>query len=921
MYRVALPEHIQVLGARQNNLKNLSLEIPLEQLVVVTGPSGSGKSSLAFDTLYAEGYRRYVESLSTYVRQFFEKVPKPDLDSIQNICPSIAIQQNNPVRNSRSTVGTQTEIYDYLRLLFSKVGQAYCPTCGKIIKADTPQSAAEAIFEILRESKDRAYVGFYLKESIPAAQLIERGFLRRLKSDKNNEIIELENERASALKAKTPVVFDRLVVTMADKHRLVEALEGSFREGSGNAFVSLLETQNFLRFSSDFRCASCDTSIQKPSPLLFSFNSPLGACSKCKGFGNTLEYDEKLLVPNARLSLDRGAVEPFTKPIMKANQKKLLQFADEQKIHTDAPWAELSDKDRQLLLYGTGKFKGIVGAFKKAEAKRYKLHYRVFLRRYQSAFICTLCSGSRLVSDALHIKVKTKSIYELTQMPLEDLELWFKKISWTEGERFINREILRQIEGRLHFLNRMGLGYLSLARLSKTLSGGENQRMTLANQLGAELSGTLYVLDEPSIGLHPRDRDRLLDSLRELVAMGNSVVVVEHDLDTIRHADWILEMGPGSGTHGGEIVFQGLLENFKKAETLTARYIRGEEAISPPAKRREGSAHWLSIQGATENNLKNVSLKIPLYRLVGVSGVSGSGKSTLIHQTLYNALARVFHQSTEPIGRFKKLFGADRLRDVVMLDQSPIGKSARSIPITMIGGFDEIRQMFASTTKAEKERLKARDFSFNISGGRCETCMGEGVVKTEMYFLDDLYLTCEACEGKRYKKNILDIKIKNKNIHDVLQMTVQEAREFFSSSSTLSERLKILERVGLGYLQLGQSSHGLSGGESQRLKIASELLDRGKKGVLYILDEPTTGLHVSEIKLLLNLLQNLVDTGNTVVVIEHNMDVLKSVDWIIELGPEAGERGGQIVFEGTPEDLALAKTQTSQFMKKILKAA
>jgi excinuclease ABC subunit A len=914
-----MADSIKLVGVRQNNLKNLSLELPLGQMICITGPSGSGKSSLAFDTLYAEGYRRYVESLSTYARQFFERIPKPDVDLVENISPSIALQQKNPVRNSRSTVGTSTEIYDYLRLLFSKLGRTYCPQCKKEIKADTPNSAADSVLVELGEESDRAYIGFFLKQELQADALIERGFLRRLQSSASPTPIELETERGKMLKAKSLIVFDRLALSNKDRHRLVESLEASFREGAGEAFVALVDRKKFVRFSSEFRCAHCDLSLAKPSPLLFSFNSPLGACAHCKGFGNTLEYDEKLLVPNPRRTLERGAVDPFTKPIMKRAQKRLLEFAEKMKIPRDLPWADFTAEQVQTLLNGKGSYKGIVGTFRAAEKKKYKLYVRVFLRRYQTALVCTKCLGSRLRPEALNVRVKEKTVFDLTQMPLDRLERWFLETSFSATERTIAKEVLRQILSRLHFLNRMGLGYLNLSRLSKTLSGGETQRINLANQLGAELSGTLYVLDEPSIGLHPSDRDRLLASLKDLIQLGNSVVVVEHDLDTISYADSVLELGPQSGRAGGQIVFQGTQKEFSKADTLTARYLRGDLKVDIPKERRSGSALWLSIQGATENNLKNINLKIPLHRLIGVAGVSGSGKSTLIHQTLYNALARLFYQSTESIGRFKKLLGSDRIRGVSMLDQSPIGKSSRSVPLTIIGAYDEIRSLFSSMPKAKQSGLAPRDFSFNLPGGRCEVCQGEGVVKTEMYFLDDLLLTCEVCDGRRFKKEILDIKIRGKNIDDVFKMTASEAREFFSDNRSLAERMLQLESVGLGYLQLGQSSHTLSGGESQRLKIASELMDRRKSQILYILDEPTTGLHISEVGLLLKVLHSLVEAGNTVIVIEHNMDVLKSCDWLIELGPGAGVEGGEIVAEGTPEALAKTKTKTADFLKRSLK--
>lgn len=910
---------IKILGARQNNLKNLSLNIPLEKLVCITGPSGSGKSSLAFETLHAEGYRRYVESLSTYARQFLERLPRPDVDSVENICPSIALQQNNPVRNSRSTVGTSTEVYDYLRLLFSKLSDGKCPSCGKAIKAETPQSAADDILAGLGEKSDRAYVGFTLKESLSVKQLIERGFVRRLKNTK--EPVNLEDEDpATIIKAKSQIVFDRLTISQSERHRLIEAIEGSMREGHGNAFVLSATTEKLLSFSSDFRCASCDMTIPKPSPLLFSFNSPLGACNDCQGFGNILEYDEKLLVPNPRLTLERGAVDPFTKPFLKRMHKKLLELAERHKIPTDESWAKLSADQIKTLMNGDKKFKGILGAFKGIEKKKYKVHVRVFIRRYQSAFLCKSCKGSRLRPEALYYYFKAKTLFDLVSMPLDELYAWMKNIRLNETEKIISKEILRQVLGRLHFLNRMGLGYLTLNRLTKTLSGGEAQRINLANQLGAELSGTLYVLDEPSVGLHPCDRDRLIASMRELVDLGNSVVVVEHDLATIDQADEILELGPGSGKSGGAVVFQGSREKFESASTVTARFLKGTEKINTPSKDRGRPDTWLTVQGAKENNLKSVTLNVPLKRLVGIAGVSGSGKSTLIHHTLHNALARLFHQSTEPIGRFEKLFGTEHLKGISLLDQSPIGRSSRSIPMTMIGAYDEVRSLFSSTKAAQQAKLLAKHFSFNVQGGRCDVCSGEGVTKTEMFFLDDLYLVCETCDGKRFKKDVLAIKYRGKSIDQIFRMTVRDAMDFFSDNRTLKERFEILDRVGLGYLELGQTSHTLSGGESQRLKIASELLDRRKKQLLYILDEPTTGLHSSEVGLLIDLLQDLVESGNTVIVIEHQVDVLKSCDWIIELGPGAGVDGGEIVAEGTPIEISKLKTKTAPYLQKVLVA-
>lgn len=912
-------DFIRIDGARQNNLKNLKLDIPLERFVCITGPSGSGKSSLAFDTLYAEGHRRYVESLSTYARQFFERVPKPDVDSIENICPSIAIEQRNPVKNSRSTLGTSTEIYDYLRLLFDKLGKAYCPNGHGVVESDSPHSAAEEVLASLGKTEDRAYLGFVLPEATEAGHLVERGFLRRLKNSKSREVVDLEDERSKKLKKGSFIIVDRLVVTASDRERLVESLETAFQQGEGQAFLYLLSSEKFWKFSAKHSCSRCGAEVPDLSPLLFSFNSPIGACDHCKGFGNVLEYDPELIIPNKKLSIDRGAVEPLTKKIMTKGRRLLKDFCKKNDIPTDLPYQDLPAKQRKDLWGGSGKFPGIYGAFKKMEQKKYKLHVRVFLRRYQSSFECEVCHGARLKPESLLIRFHKKNIYELCQMSLGELEKWFKKIRLGETEKEIADEVLKQIQGRLHFLNRMGLEYLNLGRLTKTLSGGEAQRINLANQLGAELSGTLYVLDEPSIGLHASDRDRLLDSLDELVERGNSVIVVEHDMDTISRAEQVIEMGPCSGRKGGEVVFQGGIKAFRRSKSETAQYLTGKKRIEPPKNRRGKAERWISIQGASENNLQSVNLNIPLNRLVGISGVSGSGKSSLIHQTLYNALARLFEKSTNRIGRFEKIFGVEQIKGAKLLDQSPVGKSSRSIPLSVVGGYDEVRKLFAETRDARLKNLQASHFSFNVGGGRCETCMGEGMVKTEMYFLDDLYLVCEDCNGKRFKKDILEVRYRGKSIDDVLHMTFSEARYFFASSKSLIQKFQLIEKVGLGYLQLGQASHSLSGGESQRLKIATEIANVRRKGVLYILDEPSTGLHLTEVGLLIGLMGDLVESGNTVVVIEHHLDILKCVDWLVDLGPGPGVNGGKIVAEGPPEEHIKLSSLTGAALKKVMK--
>lgn len=910
---------IVVRGARQNNLKNISLSIPLERLVVVVGPSGSGKSSLAFDTLYMEGQRRYIESLSTYARQFFDRVSKPDVDSIENICPSVAIEQKNPIRYSRSTVGTATEIYDYLRLLYAKIGQTICPKCGRLVGSDNVQSAVKELLD--RHAGSKGYLLFRpvnVGRSNFKNGLLEKGFVRLLRND---EVIRVEDlDDADIAAQELFVVVDRISLDSENRTRLCDSLEVCFREGGGAAIVKLVDGQT-LRFSQTFRCEYCQIDFLKPTPFLFSFNSPYGACPECNGFGNKLDYDIKRIVPNPSLSIAEGAIEPWTKPSLKRWHARLIKFCQTEGISVAQPFRGLKSEDQNKILYGSPAFPGIVGFLREAEQKKYKLHVRVFLRRYQNTFPCSGCRNARLRKEALCVRVGGKNIVEVAALSVDQASVWFEKLELRSFERAVTQEILRQIRARLSILQRVGLSYLTLDRLSKTLSGGEAQRIALANQSGSMLSGTLYVLDEPSVGLHSRDRSRMTDIIRELVCLGNTVVVVEHDPDIIACADYIIELGPGSGDAGGQVVYSGPYQEYlKNAQTLTAQYLRHEKVIPLPEKRRQPGAKRIILKGARENNLKDVTLELPLGLLVCVTGVSGSGKTTLLKTTLYQALARLFQVDLEStIGRFDQIAGSEHLEGVQLIDQKPIGKTLRSNAITYMKGFDEIRKCFADMPKARRLGLKMRDFSFNVDGGRCDRCKGEGSIRMEMYFLSDLFLTCEACDGKRFKRQVLNLKYKGKNIYDVLNMTVREAKGFFNEARRLYEKLDWLDEVGLGHLKIGQAAPTLSGGEAQRLKIAAELSRGEHRNRLYILDEPTTGLHMDEVRQLLRILNRLVDEGNTVVVIEHNADMLKSADWIVDMGPEGGEAGGRIVACGSPEEIARNESShTGRYLKAVL---
>jgi excinuclease ABC subunit A len=940
-----------VEGARQNNLKNISLRIPHNQVTAITGVSGSGKSSLAFDTLFAEGQWRYVESLSTYARMFLDKVNRPDVDRLINVRPAIAIEQKNPIRTARSTVGTTTEIADLLRLLFAKVGHPVCPDCAIDARSFHPSSVAD---DLLHHCPDaRAMILFPVKTPSPKQDqaflqsLLLRGF-SRVQCDK--EVLDL-HEVHSLPKIRPDhlyVILDRLVIREDNRSRLVEAVETALREGEGLCRVEVID-QGSRTYSTDFRCQQCGRTFEPIRPVLFSFNHPLGACPECKGFGNILRYDPDLVIPDHSKSLAQGAIEPWSKPSGDWWQKQMLLSMKRRGADLTAPYKDLPQDIQQMLWQGEGKMEGVQQFFEYLEGKRYKLHVRVMLSRYRTPVPCPSCKGTRLRPDARYVKIAGMDIHELSELTIEATAAWVTALTLSPYEEQIARDLLRQLTAKLGFLLRVGLSYLTLSRQTRTLSGGEAQRAALANQLGARLVGTLYVLDEPTIGLHPRDTATLAGILRELAVQGNTVVVVEHDRQMMQAADYLVELGPMSGEKGGEVICASPIDEFiADRRSITARYLRGDDEIAIPRSRRRGNGKVLVIADACEHNLKNLFVRIPLGMLVCVTGVSGSGKSTLVEDTLYRAVARAFRVESLPMGKFRAIKGIEHLTGIKLIDQEPIGRTPRSNPITYLKAFDEVRALFASERDALRRGLTPGHFSFNTTGGRCDRCEGSGVEKLEMYFFEDIYATCEACDGKRFKPDVLSIRYRGKTIHDVLQMTAEDALGFFSGSPKLAEKLHLLSSIGLGYLRLGQSATTLSGGEAQRLKIAAELIagrglskgtdpllsgsapflqdgDRHRKNrsqssnVLYIMDEPTTGLHVEDIKKLMTMLQKLVNSGNTVVVVEHNLDVIKSADWIIDLGPEGGAAGGQIVAEGRPEQVArVTASHTGQFLAPLL---
>jgi len=920
-----------VEGARQNNLKNISLRIPHNQVTAITGISGSGKSSLAFDTLFAEGQWRYVESLSTYARMFLDKVNRPDVDRLINVRPAIAIEQKNPIRTARSTVGTTTEIADLLRLLFAKIGRPVCPDCLIDARSFNPGSVADDLLNHCGNA--RAMILFPVAAPAPKQDqaflqsLLLRGFTRVLCGTEIldlHEIHTLPKTRPNHLH----VILDRLVIREDNRSRLVEAVETAIREGEGLCRVEVID-HGSRTYSTNFRCQQCGRTFELIRPLLFSFNHPLGACPECKGFGNILRYDPDLVIPDHSKSLAQGAIEPWSKPSGDWWQKQMLLSMKRRGVDLTIPYKDLSQHIQQMLWEGEGKMEGVQQFFEYLEGKRYKLHVRVMLSRYRTPVPCPTCEGTRLRPDARYVKIAGRDIHELSALTIEEAAAWITSLTLSPYEEQIARDILKQLTAKLGFLLRVGLNYLTLSRQTRTLSGGEAQRAALANQLGARLVGTLYVLDEPTIGLHPRDTATLAGILRELAVQGNTVVVVEHDRQMMLAADYLVELGPLSGEKGGEVICAAPQQEFiADRRSITARYLRGEYKIAPPRFQRKGNGNFLVIAGACENNLKDIFVRIPLGMLVCVTGVSGSGKSTLVEDTLYRAVARAFRVESLPMGKFRAIKGIEHLTGIKLIDQEPIGRTPRSNPITYLKAFDEVRSLFASERDALRSGLSPGHFSFNTTGGRCDRCEGSGVEKLEMYFFEDIYATCEACDGKRFKPNVLSIRYREKTIHDVLQMTAEEALGFFSGSPKLTEKLHLLSSIGLGYLRLGQSATTLSGGEAQRLKIAAELTTAGDRhrpsrsqspGVLYIMDEPTTGLHMDDIKKLLAILQKLVNSGNTVVVVEHNLDVIKSADWIIDLGPEGGAAGGQIVAEGRPEQVAkVTASYTGQFLAPLL---
>jgi excinuclease ABC subunit A len=945
-------EEIRVRGARAHNLKNIDFVIPHNAITVVSGVSGSGKSSLAFDTLYAEGQRRYIESLSAYARQFLERIEKPDVDEITGIAPAISIRQKNSTRNPRSTVATATEIYDYLRLLYARIGRTFCLRCGEEVRKDTLDEIATRVlalpagrrFYVLYELKLTAEVATNAPQAPrarkavrPAADAIrealislrKRGFNRIYQGGRVFEFSTPEDLLDVDFTKAVYVLVDRLELSPEVRSRVMDSIEICYREGRGEAILEFVPetpgaTPERMVFNERFECKKCGTVYQEPEPRLFSFNNPYGACPRCQGFGNTVDFDLDRVIPDKSKTLNEGAIEPWTKPRYRQLTMDMRKFARAKGIPMDVPFRDLTAAQRQAILDGDKgeEYSGVKGFFGWLERKKYKLHVRVFLSRYRGYATCPDCRGTRLRAEARAVKIAGRSITEVCQMTVKEARPFFQNLQLSESEAAIVEKVLEETQQRLRFLDDVGLDYLTLDRLTSTLSGGEAQRIQLATSLGSHLVGALYVLDEPSIGLHPRDTTRLIEILKGLRNLGNTLLVVEHDPDTIMAADYVLDLGPGAGEHGGKLIFAGTREAMlTDAHSLTGRYLRGELKIAVPTRRRKTTGKFLKIIGAHSHNLKGVDVMMPLGLLVAVTGVSGSGKSTLVYDVLYKAL-----QAKRTGGNWKeccdRLEGDNLLVGVEMVDQSPIGRTPRSNPATYLKAFDPIREVFASTPEAKKRGFTAGHFSFNIPGGRCEACQGDGTVTVEMRFLADVELVCEECRGTRYKSAVLDVRYKDKNIHDVLQMTAREAITFFAAHPKVTAKLRVLDEVGLGYLRLGQSGTTLSGGEAQRLKLAAHLTRQENTGILYMFDEPTTGLHFDDIQKLLTAFRKLIEGGASVLIIEHNLDVIKSADWVIDLGPEGGDAGGRVVAAGTPEQVARnQQSHTGKYLARVLNGA
>lgn len=937
-----MDKYIRIRGARQHNLKNINLDIPRDKMVVITGLSGSGKSSLAFDTIYAEGQRRYMESLSSYARQFLGQMDKPDVDYIEGLSPAISIDQKTTSRNPRSTVGTVTEIYDYLRLLFARVGHPHCPKCGKPVNQQSLDQMLDQLLALPERTKllimAQAVRGKKGEHKKLLEHIRKEGYTRlRIDGEIRDagEEIQLEKNKKHTIE----VVIDRLIIRPEIRPRMAESMEVALKMGQGVAYVQIVDGEQ-LMFSQNFACEDCGISLPEITPRMFSFNSPFGACPVCSGLGSQMEMDLELVLPDKAKSLAEGAIAPMSTNVKGYYMRQMDALVQKYGCTLDTPWQEMPAKLQQKLLYGTGEeilefgyenmfgqykihripFEGVMNILNRRYRKSESDTMREEYENYMSVNLCPECHGARLKPEVLAVTIGGKNIQQVTDMPVAQCQEFFQQVEFTDRELTIGRQVLKEINARLGFLAKVGLEYLTLSRAAGTLSGGEAQRIRLATQIGSGLVGVLYILDEPSIGLHQRDNNKLLEALKNLRNMGNTLLVVEHDEDTMRVADHIVDIGPGAGSQGGYVVAQGTAEEIMAVpESVTGQYLSHKKFIPLPEKRRQGNGNFLEILGAEENNLKNVHLKLPLGVFTVITGVSGSGKSTLINEILYKAVASKLYRIKGRPGKFKKLLGMENVDKVIDIDQSPIGRTPRSNPATYTGVFDLIRTLFSQCSEAKMRGYKPGRFSFNIKGGRCETCKGDGIIKIEMHFLSDVYVPCEVCGGARYNQETLEVKYKGKSIADVLDMTIEEAVEFFKNVPRVANKLQVLQDVGLGYVKLGQSATTLSGGEAQRVKLATELSRRSTGKTLYILDEPTTGLHTADIHRLLEILQRLVDGGDSVVVIEHNLDVIKSADYIVDLGPEGGDKGGTIVAQGTPEEIVKVKASyTGKFLKPML---